>query len=96
MKYPYCICAIEIINIKTTYHNIEASPNHKFFVINNGEVKELEAKDLRKGMIIPAYSSNINLEKNIDLITENINSVNDYETTMQIVDENKLRLFLNI
>ena len=85
----------EIINIKTTYHNIEASPNHKFFVINNGEVKELEAKDLRKGMIIPAYSSNINLEKNIDLITENINSVNDYETTMQIVDENKLRLFLN-
>ncbi|MBI2148584.1 MBL fold metallo-hydrolase [Candidatus Woesearchaeota archaeon] len=44
----------EIIKVKTSYYNLEASPNHKFFVVENMEIKELEAGDLREGMMIPS------------------------------------------
>ncbi|HIH26292.1 MBL fold metallo-hydrolase [Candidatus Woesearchaeota archaeon] len=57
----------KIINIKTPYNTIEASPNHKFFVIENMEIKELEAKDLKVGMIIPI--NNISLDEINNTIT---------------------------
>ena len=54
----------EIIKVKTPYSNIESSPNHKFFVVDNLEVKEMEAKDLREGMIIPCFNENFDINLN--------------------------------
>ena len=45
----------KIYKIKTPYFTIESSPNHKFFVVDNLEIKEVEASELKKGMIIPAF-----------------------------------------
>jgi len=43
-----------ILEIKTPYHRIEASPDHRFFVVENMDVKEIRADDLEEGMIIPS------------------------------------------
>ncbi|MFH1326947.1 MAG: LAGLIDADG family homing endonuclease [archaeon] len=44
----------KILKIKTHYSTIESSPNHRFFTFKNLELKELEAKDLSKGMLLPS------------------------------------------
>ncbi len=42
-----------IKQIKTPFRTIEASPNHRFFKVNNLEVVEAEAQDLRIGDLLP-------------------------------------------
>lgn len=42
-----------LYRIKTTYHTIRASPNHRFFVVEGLELKELEAAKLKQGMMVP-------------------------------------------
>jgi len=44
----------KILKIKTPYSEIESSPNHRFFVTENLELKEIEASDLKKGMLLPS------------------------------------------
>ncbi|MBI5797397.1 MBL fold metallo-hydrolase [Candidatus Woesearchaeota archaeon] len=44
----------EIYQIRTPYFTIEASHNHKFFTVDNLEIKELRASELTPGTIIPA------------------------------------------
>src|SRR3989344_6718647 len=57
----------EIYKIKTPYFTIESSPNHKFFVIDNLEIKEILASDLKEGMIIPAHLNQENFINKIEL-----------------------------
>src|SRR3989344_2117037 len=74
----------EVIKVKTNYFNIEASPNHKFFVIDNMEIKEVEAGCLKEGMIIPCDPGNYN-----DLnIVKLLNSV-DYRERIDFPQEAK-------
>ncbi|MFH1391397.1 MAG: LAGLIDADG family homing endonuclease [Candidatus Diapherotrites archaeon] len=44
----------KILKIKTPYSNIESSPNHRFFTVKNLQIKELEALELKKGMLVPS------------------------------------------
>ncbi len=58
----------EIYKIKTPYYNIEASQNHKFFVIDdNLEIKEVMVKQLKEGMSVPCYLGQENEFKRIEL-----------------------------
>ena len=82
----------EIIKIKTEYVSLEASPNHKFFTIENLEVKEIEAKYLKEGMIIPYYSSTTKLPKNIDMIL-NQNCIDNNSAMLMQLDGQKLEFF---
>ncbi len=77
----------EIIKVKTPYYTIDASPNHKFFIIDNMKIKEIEAKDLKEGMIIPC-NSDINNE--INNITLNIDT--DYRERIPLSFNSKLYL----
>ncbi|WP_287582786.1 beta-CASP ribonuclease aCPSF1 [Candidatus Borrarchaeum sp.] len=43
----------EILEIITPYHQLVASPNHRFFTIQELEVREVEAQDLQEGMLLP-------------------------------------------
>jgi ribonucleotide reductase alpha subunit len=41
----------ELLKVKMSHYNeIECTPYHKFYIEENGNVKKIEAKDLRKGM----------------------------------------------
>ncbi len=53
--------------IRTPYFTIEASPNHKFFVVDNLEVKEIKADELSKGMIIPGSFGALPKIKSIEM-----------------------------
>ena len=44
----------KFLTIKTPYSTIESSPNHRFFTFDNLELKELEASELKKGMLLPS------------------------------------------
>ena len=44
----------KVISIKTCYSSVEASPNHRFFVVENMKVKEIYADQLNKGMLLPS------------------------------------------
>lgn len=46
-----------VYKINTGNNIIEASPNHRFFVLRNGEVKEVEAQELREGELLPVVSA---------------------------------------
>ncbi len=85
----------EIIKVKSPYYNIEASPNHKFFIIENMEIKEIEAKDLKKGMIIPCNPNrNISRGKNVDILFKQINLLNN--SNLMLINkstEDKLNFF---
>ncbi len=43
----------KIVKIKTPFMEISSSPNHRFFIIEELKVKEIEASDLRVGLILP-------------------------------------------
>lgn len=45
-----------IYRIKTAYRTIEASQNHRFFVLRDNEVKEVEAQELKENELIPTFS----------------------------------------
>ncbi|MCX6742508.1 MAG: MBL fold metallo-hydrolase [Candidatus Pacearchaeota archaeon] len=44
----------KVLTLKTTYSQLESSPNHRFFVFEGLKLKELEASQLNKGMLIPS------------------------------------------
>ncbi len=44
----------KILTIKTPYSKIEASPNHRFFTFENLYLKEMEASELKEGMLLPS------------------------------------------
>src|SRR3989338_393812 len=44
----------KVLTIKTPYSIIEASPNHRFFTCENMKIKELEASELKEGMLLPS------------------------------------------
>ena len=44
----------KILTIKTPYSKIESSPNHRFFVYENLKLKEVEASEIKKGMLLPS------------------------------------------
>ncbi len=46
----------KIYKIRTSQNAIEASPNHRFFVYRDNEIKEVEAQELRLGELIPVIS----------------------------------------
>jgi len=46
----------ERLEISTPYHTISASPNHRFFIYKGLELREIEAQDLRKNMLLPIQS----------------------------------------
>ncbi|MDP1695898.1 MAG: LAGLIDADG family homing endonuclease [archaeon] len=64
----------KIFAIKTPYSKIESSPNHRFFTFENMQLKELEASELKQGMLLPSnilnksfsISKNMTLDKNIE------------------------------
>ncbi len=43
----------ELIEISTAYHQIQASPNHRFFTVKGLKLQEIEAQDLQSGMLLP-------------------------------------------
>ncbi|MBU4085985.1 MAG: KH domain-containing protein [Nanoarchaeota archaeon] len=43
-----------VLTIKTPYSSIESSPNHRFFSFENLELKEVQASDLKKDVLIPS------------------------------------------
>ena len=43
-----------IFTIKTPYSLIESSPNHRFFIIDNLMLKEVEASELKDGALLPS------------------------------------------
>jgi predicted metal-dependent RNase/predicted transcriptional regulator len=43
----------ERIEIKTPYHSISSSPNHRFFIYGGLELREIEAQDLQRNMLLP-------------------------------------------
>ncbi len=51
--------------IRTPYLNIKSSPNHRFFVIENFELKEIEARDLKKAQLIPVEKTHCINRKNM-------------------------------
>ncbi len=57
----------EIYQIRTPYFTLEASPNHKFFTVDNLELKEVRASDLSPGTIIPGTMGIISHIKSISL-----------------------------
>lgn len=57
----------EIYQIRTPYFSIEASPNHKFFTVENLEIKEIQAKELSLGSIIPGSFGQTPKIQNISL-----------------------------
>ncbi len=84
----------EITKIKTPYYSIEASPNHKFFVVEDMEVKEIEAKDLKEGMIIPCDNYKNHHPQNIEIIEEQITNFNSHRSFTILKDmEHKLNFF---
>ncbi len=44
----------KVITVKTPYSKIESSPNHRFFTFNDLQLKELEASELKEGMLVPS------------------------------------------
>ena len=44
----------KVLTIKTPYSKVESSPNHRFFTFENLQLKELEASELRKDMLLPS------------------------------------------
>jgi len=44
----------KILSIKTPYSRIESSPNHRFFITEDLKIKELQAQELKKGMLLPS------------------------------------------
>ncbi len=85
----------EIIKVKTPYYNLEASPNHKFFIVEDMQIKEIEAGDLREGMIVPCYSSSSKLQKNIDLLEEQVNSNENNSSTLTLIQSERIDFFKN-
>lgn len=64
----------KILKIKTPYSSIESSPNHRFFTFENLQLRELEASELKKGMLLPSnllhkpvfQRKNIYLDTNVE------------------------------
>jgi len=44
----------KLFTIRTPYSTVESSPNHRFFTFENMQLKELEASELRRGMLLPS------------------------------------------
>ena len=44
----------EVLTIKTPYSTIESSPNHRFFIVEDLKVKEVEASELKEDMLLPS------------------------------------------
>ena len=44
----------KVLTIKTPYSTIESSPNHRFFTFENLELKEVEASELKRNMLLPS------------------------------------------
>ncbi|MBS3065970.1 hypothetical protein J4229_02910 [Candidatus Pacearchaeota archaeon] len=44
----------KVLTIKTPYSEVESSPNHRFFTFENMQLKELEALELKKGVLLPS------------------------------------------
>ncbi len=61
-----------VLTIKTPYSKIESSPNHRFFTFENLQLKELEASELKKGMLLPSniLHKSLPISKNIILDTD--------------------------
>ena len=66
----------KVLTIKTPYSSIESSPNHRFFIIDNLELKEVEASELSKGMLLP---SNVLHKPKIDLEKVNLDTDVEYD-----------------
>ncbi|MEK6873536.1 MAG: MBL fold metallo-hydrolase RNA specificity domain-containing protein [Nanoarchaeota archaeon] len=79
----------KILTIKTPYSKIESSPNHRFFTFEDLKLKELEASQLKKGMLLPSnlFNKPELKEKIIDL---NININYDKRRKDNIILPNKL------
>ena len=43
----------EILEIKTKFLSIQSSPNHRFFIVENLNIKEVEAQKLKIGFLLP-------------------------------------------
>ncbi|MBI4014810.1 MAG: MBL fold metallo-hydrolase [Candidatus Aenigmarchaeota archaeon] len=43
-----------VYKVRTPYFNVEASPNHRFFVVKNMELVQVKAEELAEGMMLPA------------------------------------------
>src|SRR3989344_3949010 len=64
----------KVLSIKTPYSRIESSPNHRFFIVEDLKIKEVEASELKKGTLLPSNllhkpsseSNKVILETNID------------------------------
>ncbi len=44
----------KVLTINTPYSKIESSPNHRFFTFENLKLKELQASELKRGMLLPS------------------------------------------
>ncbi|MEK6896036.1 MAG: MBL fold metallo-hydrolase RNA specificity domain-containing protein [Nanoarchaeota archaeon] len=66
----------KVLTIKTPYSTIEASPNHRFFTFENLSLKELEASELKEGMLLPSDLLN---KKNIPNKPVALNTTIDYD-----------------
>ncbi|MEK6888276.1 MAG: LAGLIDADG family homing endonuclease [Candidatus Aenigmatarchaeota archaeon] len=49
----------KIYKIITSSNTIEASPNHRFFVFRENEIREVEAQELKTGELIPVLSQEL-------------------------------------
>ena len=66
----------KVLTIKTPYSTIEASPNHRFFTFENLSLKELEASELKEGMLLPSDLLN---KKNIPNKPVTLNTAIEYD-----------------